>query len=350
MTPSLAPPDGIRFGFVLGLTLPGLFDRHVEWALEAERVGASLLSMGEVSVLTADPYLMLQSMAAHAQTPMVGTVVSMPGLRHPAVHARTMVTLQALTGGRAFLGLGRGLGGLKLLDEKAANMQELAEYAQVVRALCAGEKVVWEGKELQLVYEPREVPIYIAAFGEPAAEVAGRVADGMIVGNAATVDRVQRAQRMARQGAEAAGRSFEDLETWYTVRIHVAESEAKGIDEMAFYLTRLMQAEFTGERSLKGVDPDIADRVRRYTKEARWLGDVDTYGFESKENRVLLERLDLVEWGTRQFFLTGSIPEILPGLRELIDAGAKNFIVPQMLPDLVKTTREVGEVFAALNG
>jgi alkanesulfonate monooxygenase SsuD/methylene tetrahydromethanopterin reductase-like flavin-dependent oxidoreductase (luciferase family) len=343
---SPAAPDPVRFGFVLGLSLPQLFERHVEWAVEAERVGASLLSAGEVSVLTADPYLMLQSFAWHAKTPTVGTVVSMPGLRHPAVHARTMVTLQALTGGRAFLGLGRGLGGLRLLGERSAKMDELVEYTKVVRALCAGEKVVYRGKELQLAYEPRPVPVLIAAWGEKGYDIAGRHGDGMIVGNGATAGRVERARTIAREGAESAGRPWEESEIWYTIRVHPAASEAQGNDEIAFYLTRLMRDEFGTERSLRGLDADLADRIRSYVGEA--IFNVDSFDFESKENRELLDRYGLTEWGARQFFLTGTAADIIPRLQELIAAGARNFIVPLALPDIIKTTREVGAVFAEL--
>jgi hypothetical protein len=31
---------------------------------------------------------------------------------------------------------------------------------------------------------------------------------------------------------------------------------------------------------------------------------------------------------------------------ELVRAGARNFIVPLMLPDIIKSTREIGELFA----
>lgn len=346
MTDATTDPERIRFGFVLGLTLPDLFERHAEWAQEAEHVGASLLSMGEVSVLTADPYLMLQSFAWHAKTATVGTVVSMPGLRHPVVHARTMVTLQELTGGRSFLGLGRGLGGLKLIGERPGTMAQLGEYAELVRALCAGEKVVYEGKEQQLAYAPHAVPIFLAGWGDKGFDIAGRFGDGMIVGNGATPDRIEHARKLARAGAEAAGRSFEDLETWYTIRIHVAESEAQGINEMEFYLTRLMLPEFDSGQSLRGLDPDLVRRVKLYLEQAN--RKVDSYGFECGENRALLDRYDLTTWGARQLFLTGTVDDIVARLQELFDAGARNFIVPQMLPDIMKTTREVGEVFARL--
>lgn len=334
----------VRFGFVLGLTMPNLFGMHAEWAIEAEQAGADLLSVGEVPVLTPDPYLLLHSMANHTERAIVGPVVSMPGLMHPAVHARTLVTLQELTGGRVFLGIGRGRGGLELLGETPAKWAETIEYTRAVRDLCAGEKTVYHGKELQLTYEPRRVPVLLSGFGPRGYEVAGRYCDGMIVGNGATPERAEMARTFARAGAEAEGRSFDDLEIWDTIRIHVAESEEQGLEDLGFYMSRVVHSEYTNQFAVSDLDDEMKQRILAYKEEAvRGLG---AYSFEPKAQLELLDRFGLKEWAARQYFITGPIDEIAPRVRELVDAGVRNFIVPQMLPDIVKSSRDIGELFA----
>lgn len=146
--------------------------------------------------------------AAMAQTSLPFGVVSAPGYRyHPAVLAQGAATLAEMFPGRFWMALGSGeaineaITGLPW-PHKAERNARLAECAQVIRALLAGQEVTHVGRitviEAKLYSRPTEpVPIFGAAVSaETAAEVA-QWADGLLTlgGRVEDVTRVVNAFR-----------------------------------------------------------------------------------------------------------------------------------------------------------
>ncbi|HRE42371.1 MAG TPA: LLM class flavin-dependent oxidoreductase, partial [Terricaulis sp.] len=115
--------------------------------------------------------------AQHTKTALLGTVVTCPGLRHPAVHANTLQELQRLSGGRIFCGIGTGDLALIEMGEKPYKMADFVAYATAVRELTAGREIEWNGRPLRMRTEPVEpVPLWFGADGPRGIAEAGRVA------------------------------------------------------------------------------------------------------------------------------------------------------------------------------
>ncbi|SPT64302.1 TIGR03557 family F420-dependent LLM class oxidoreductase [Actinomadura madurae] len=122
----------------------------------------------------------------------VGTAVTCPLVRtHPAVVAQAAATCAVLTGGRFTLGVGTG----EFLNEHivdsrwppaAERMEMLEEAVALMRRLFTGELVTHRGAHYRLdtarLYtRPDEPPpIFMSGFGDRAARLAGRIADGFI--------------------------------------------------------------------------------------------------------------------------------------------------------------------------
>ena len=122
----------------------------------------------------------------------IGTAVTCPTIRiHPAIIAQAAATTAQLFKGRFFLGLGTG----ENLNEHitgqrwpAAHVRRemLEEAVQVIRLLWQGGMKNHHGRHYTVenarVYSlPDKSPdIFIAASGEAAAKLAGRIADGLI--------------------------------------------------------------------------------------------------------------------------------------------------------------------------
>jgi G6PDH family F420-dependent oxidoreductase len=120
------------------------------------------------------------------------TMVTCPTLRyHPAIIAQAAATVARLSGGRFTLGLGAG----ENLNEHvvghgwpAADVRQdmLEEAVEIIRQLWSGGFQTYRGHYLEvedarLYTLPDEpVPIAMAAGGEDAAELAGRLADALI--------------------------------------------------------------------------------------------------------------------------------------------------------------------------
>ena len=76
---------------------------------------------------------------------MLGPTVSNPQTRHPAVTAAAIASLNELSKGRAFLGLGSGDSAVLNLGLRPARLAELRHYIQTVRDLLAGESGEYAG-------------------------------------------------------------------------------------------------------------------------------------------------------------------------------------------------------------
>ena len=121
----------------------------------------------------------------------LGTAVT--GLVHrynPVVVAQQIATLERLFPGRAFLGVGTSEAMNEVpagLDwpSGAEQLRRTEEALEIVKRLLDGETVDFDGQHFQakrarLYVKPeRRPPIYMSAFHEEAAEVAGRLADGL---------------------------------------------------------------------------------------------------------------------------------------------------------------------------
>ncbi|MFB8267402.1 LLM class F420-dependent oxidoreductase [Streptomyces sp. NPDC055955] len=122
----------------------------------------------------------------------VETAVTCPIMRmHPAVVAQAAATSAVQLGGRFRLGIGTGeaLNEHILGDawpEAPVRLEMLEEAVHVMRRLFTGDQISHRGKyytveNARLFTVPDEpVPIDVSAFGSQAAELAGRIADGLI--------------------------------------------------------------------------------------------------------------------------------------------------------------------------
>jgi G6PDH family F420-dependent oxidoreductase len=122
----------------------------------------------------------------------IGTGVTCPTIRiHPAIIAQAAATSAAMMPGRFILGLGSG----ENLNEHIlgdrwppadVRLEMLEEAVEVIRLLWEGGQQSYYGayytvENAQLYTLPdRLPPIFIAASGPKAAEVAGRIGDGFI--------------------------------------------------------------------------------------------------------------------------------------------------------------------------
>jgi G6PDH family F420-dependent oxidoreductase len=123
---------------------------------------------------------------------LIGTGVTCPMLRtHPAIIAHAAATAADLLPGRFYLGVGTG----EALNEHILGQQwppvsirrdMLAEAVDVIRELWSGEYVTMEGEFYRVdnarIYTlPEQLPpIYVAAGGPEAAELAAEIGDGLI--------------------------------------------------------------------------------------------------------------------------------------------------------------------------
>jgi 5,10-methylenetetrahydromethanopterin reductase len=332
---SNAARQGLQFGFVYYSGAQGLDS----FCRLAEELGAELLTFSDGQTLFHDPYVCALHAAHHSTRMLVGPAVTPPGTRHPTVVACAISTVQTISGGRAFVALGTGDFALSEIGMRAARLSELEEFTLAVRGLCSGRAVNYKGQELSMRWSTEAVPVWIAGDGPRLLQLAGRVADGVISGNSATSELVSFAQENVREGALQAGRSFEEIDIWHTVRMHVASSERQGIEDFSFNIGRYIFSRYRRGLQNKGMrfGDELEARVQRYLAEydesVAYGRGPDAHNTGGEANANLMNRWGLTEWAGRQFVLTGPEDHIARRVRELIDAGARKLRIPITLTD-----------------
>lgn len=169
-----------------------------------------------------DPYVDLVAAAQQTERAMIGPAVSPLSLRSPIATAAAILSLDRISGGRAVLGLGTGGSALVTLgvSNKAdrtytagarERQDELREQVLLFRRLFAGDAISFGSREIRLDH-PRPIKIYLAASGPRMLELAGAIADGVIIHVGVHPPIVHDAVERIRKGALEAGRDPDKLD------------------------------------------------------------------------------------------------------------------------------------------
>jgi 5,10-methylenetetrahydromethanopterin reductase len=180
-----------------------------------------------------DVYASMAWAASTTQRVRIGTCVTDPYSRHPALTAAAIATVDEMAGGRAILGMGAGASGFSSLGiDRTRPAVALREAIQVIRALWRGERVDFRGEVVRLqggkldFPARQDIPIVVAGRGPRILEVGGEVADGVIIGTFASERGIRYAQERIRRGADRAGRDAANVET--TSWLYVSISQDRG--------------------------------------------------------------------------------------------------------------------------
>jgi 5,10-methylenetetrahydromethanopterin reductase len=185
-------------------------------------------------------YIGLASVAMRTQHMLLGTGVTDPYSRHPAITAASMATLDELSAGRAMLGLGLGGAGFRELGiQKTLPVAALRESIGMMRRLWRGEAVTLDGKVVsisngRLAFAPvrAAIPIYIATQGEQITWLAGELADGVLIANTATEQGLDFYLRRIAEGAAKGARTLRDIDINLRWEICISPDEAAAVQVM----------------------------------------------------------------------------------------------------------------------
>ena len=205
----------MEFGFVF------MGDVHIHGDVKyAEDHGFSHAWLYDSQMLGSEVYAALALCADRTTRIKLGPGVTNPASRIAPLSACGMATINALAPGRAIMGIGTGNTTRRTLGMPAAKVSELEEHVRVCRDLFDGKvtdysegdrhrKIKFLNPTLGYINVHDRIPIYISASGPKVAQLAGKVADGVILFGAVHPELVKWMVANVRQGAEAAGRDRE---------------------------------------------------------------------------------------------------------------------------------------------
>ena len=159
----------------------------------AEAAGARTLWVSSHLFLR-DPFSSAAVLIAATHSVRITLLAVSPQVMHPVHMAMAAMTLEELAPGRVTLCLGTGAPG-DLADaggEAKRPLRLLTEAVEAVRLLLAGEQATYAGELVHLcgrrmATPAPQVPIYLAASHPKTLELAGRIADGVVLSTASSV-------------------------------------------------------------------------------------------------------------------------------------------------------------------
>jgi 5,10-methylenetetrahydromethanopterin reductase len=187
--------------------------RLVEVAKLAEATGYDHFWLADERFLR-EVYGSLTLLAHHTSRITVGTCVTDPYSRHPALTAMAIATLDEIAGRRAMLGIGAGISGFSEMGIKREKpARAIRETITLIRRLLAGEEVDMQGEVVRfnhgrLDFTPvrATIPIYVASNGPLGQRAAGAVADGAIMEGCGNAPEARALAAAVAAGAKEAGR------------------------------------------------------------------------------------------------------------------------------------------------
>ena len=159
-------------------------------AQTAERLGYESAWIFDEGLAMRDVYVTLTAVALGTDTIRLGTGVTNPYTRHPAMTANAIATLDELSEGRAFVGIGAG-GGMTLdplVIERRTPIAAVTEMITALRRLFRGEAVDYDGSSIalrsaRLPTSRSDIEIWFAGRGPKMLAMAATQVDGVHLGN-----------------------------------------------------------------------------------------------------------------------------------------------------------------------
>ena len=292
-----------------------------------------------------DAFALLGALARETTRLRLGPGVTNPYLRHPNTLAAAVATVDRLSGGRAVLGLGRGQ--TELYDralgvDVGKPLAVLQETIELLRAWWTppfsassvgteGTRIAVRGWRRTLAPVQSHVPIVLAAVGPRALALAGRLADGVLFNDLASVAFIRSAVAATRQAAAAAGRDPDALSFYARGGVRVTDDPGRILEGRKATIA-LIHALPGMERLLEtpGFDiPAIMAEVRRAMRTEEVLArgggfpDLRAAGDLEAAKRAIPTEL------IARLAIIGPLPHVRARLRELSAAGVTHvFLAP----------------------
>ena len=315
-----------------GIAWPGVVERA---AARAEAAGFDGLAAVDSQNLAGDPWVGLALAARETDRLRLGTAVTNPVTRHPAVTASAAVTLQVASAGRFVLGIGRGDSALAHLGRAPASVATFERYLAVLRAYLAGDNVSFDDlgfhegvappvESLGLATAPATsrlhflppglptVPLEVAATGPRVLGIAARNADRVLLALGADPDRLRWGIETVRAAGATSVGSFVNVVAHHDVA-EARELASGGVATFARF--SVMHGTVSGpaepdERDTYAAVHDAYDMTRHTQVGSPQAGTltpefIDRFGIVGTPQTCVRRLRELVDLGLDKLIVTG---------------------------------------------
>lgn len=295
-------------------------DQITRRAEAAEALGFHALFFADGHLNNLDGFQAMTVCALRTERLRFGIAVTTMAYRDPTALASSAATANEFSGGRSVLGLGTGDGSTYRLGRKATPLTEFAAGLATIRELLQGRSIeVPRGKEgagaVSLNAGSLPVPVYVGAVGPRSLRIAGRYADGIILGTGFDLDVLEWARAQIAAGAKEGGRALSDID---------------------IALAGMICVDTDGPRARDLVRGRLANRAHhnfRFTMEtvpAHERPGVERFMAAFDISKPMEERSDpalITDYLLQRFAIAGTPQECAQRIREVAEAGISHVLL-----------------------
>ena len=313
----------MHFGITIkpDMTIP----RILGLTRQAEAAGFEYGWVFDSHVLWIEPYPLLTLMATSTKTMRLGTCVTNPATRDITVTSSLYATLNLISGGRMQLGIGRGDSSRRVLGKKPVTSLQLEQAVKAFRDLTGGNETEYEGLTARLTWAMGGVPpVWVAGYGPKVLEMAGRIADGVIL-QFADPDLIAWCVGFVKKGAEAVGRDPKKIEIMAAAPVWISDDVKVGRERVRWFPAL--------------VSNHVVDLVSRYKPEelppplTSYIRDRGQYDYLHHCEVDSSNRNFVSDEVTDRFCLLGPAEAHIEKIRALARAGVTQFNIYLMCGD-----------------
>ena len=327
----------MKFGVTM---LPDSLEVLASRARLAEEMGFDYVGIGDSQSLFRELYVSLSVVAMSTERVMLGPTVSNPLTRHPAVTASAIASVNELSGGRAFLGIGSGDSAVLNLGLRPARLAELHHYLQTVRDLLGGTAADYRGDRTHVRWADASVPVAMSAEGPRTLAMAGAVADAAIIHTGLTTDVLNDTVTRIREGERAAGRETGATGVWAFAKCNIADRRDDAIEEIKMALAASGHHAFRFTLEGKNVPEELREPVSILHREYQ-ATEHEQVG--QTRNAKLTDELGLTDYFAERFAVAGTPEECRAKTRAIFDTGVDVLLITAIGPSPETIIRRFGE-------
>ena len=320
------------FCFGVGLFPTEPLPKMIQLAKLSEDLGFSHIWVGDSHLIWREAYVNMAAAALNTSKVKLGTGVTNPLTRHPSVIASAYATLEELAPDRFIVGIGLGDSSVETMGMKPARLGFFEQTIKDMRELLAGKEVALDTGKIHLKHSIKtKVPIYIAASGPKMLELAGRIADGVIILVGIADDYIRQAVEKIRAGAQSAGRDFKEIDLVLWVPCAVSD-KLPAKEAVKAHVARVVAHPL----------PFVLDE-----KEKRVLDEIrKAYNYYQHMEQQASQAQVIPDWLVDKFAIAGTAKECRAQVERLQASGIKQIaIIPYGAGD--PDRRETLQKFAA---
>jgi 5,10-methylenetetrahydromethanopterin reductase len=240
----------------IGVSFDGFspYQHAITFAQEAVAAGASSLWMADHLGYREAILSCLGLALATPDVLVVPTAVS-PYLHHPVPTAMQMATFAEAAPGRAALAV--GIGNPLFLGEAGETIEKpvrvMREFVEALRGLWSGNPVRQDALRFRLngsrmmFKPPQEIPIYLAPMKEQILQLAGKIADGVVLSAGLSTQSVRWSLDQVQTGMAAVKRTSASFRTAGYISFMAAREKKHAVDTVRQKLAFLFRNQFMAE-------------------------------------------------------------------------------------------------------